>query len=100
MSAKPNPRRQRAVAGRDSSRRTVEFVERPRLDASALRAALVDRWARIDVVDEIESTNAQLLADTAAPDRSVLVAEVQTAGRGRLERAWISPPRAGLTFSV
>jgi BirA family transcriptional regulator, biotin operon repressor / biotin---[acetyl-CoA-carboxylase] ligase len=30
----------------------------------------------------------------------VLAAEQQSAGRGRLGRAWISPPRAALTFSV
>lgn len=29
-----------------------------------------------------------------------MVAEHQTAGRGRLGRDWVSPPRAGLTFSV
>lgn len=49
---------------------------------------------------ETESTNADLLADPAAPDRSVLVAEHQRAGRGRFERTWTSPPGAGLTFSV
>lgn len=58
------------------------------------------RWSRITVVDETRSTNADLLADPEAPDRTVLVAEHQIAGRGRLERSWMSPPRAGLTFSV
>jgi BirA family biotin operon repressor/biotin-[acetyl-CoA-carboxylase] ligase len=52
------------------------------------------------VVDETESTNADLLADADAPDRSVLAAEHQQAGRGRFDRAWTSPPRAGLTFSA
>jgi BirA family biotin operon repressor/biotin-[acetyl-CoA-carboxylase] ligase len=75
-------------------------MERSPLDVTALTAALADRWARVEVVDEVESTNAALLADPTAPDRSVLVAEHQTAGRGRLDRTWTSPPRAGLTFSV
>jgi BirA family biotin operon repressor/biotin-[acetyl-CoA-carboxylase] ligase len=55
---------------------------------------------RIEVEDELESTNAALAADRDAPAGAVLVAEHQTAGRGRLARTWTSPPRAGLTFSV
>lgn len=70
------------------------------VEAAALRDALSSRWQRIDVVTEIGSTNAELLAAADAPDRSVLVAEHQTSGRGRLDRAWTSPPGAGLTFSV
>ncbi len=34
------------------------------------------------------------------PEGTVVVAETQTAGRGRQGRSWVSPPRAGLTFSV
>lgn len=75
-------------------------MQRRPLDVTALHAALDDRWARIVVVDEDESTNATLMNDAAAPDRSVLAAEHQRAGRGRLDRTWTSPPRAGLTFSV
>jgi BirA family biotin operon repressor/biotin-[acetyl-CoA-carboxylase] ligase len=56
-------------------------------------------WSRLDVVDETGSTNADLVA-AGGPDGAVLVAETQRAGRGRLDRTWISPPRAGLTFSV
>lgn len=72
----------------------------PPLDVDRLRAELGARWPRIDVVAETASTNADLLADVAAPDRSVLAAEHQRAGRGRFERVWTSPPRAGLTFSA
>jgi BirA family transcriptional regulator, biotin operon repressor / biotin---[acetyl-CoA-carboxylase] ligase len=75
-------------------------VERAPLDTGRLREALSPRWARIDVVDETESTNADLLADAAAPDRTALAAEHQVAGRGRFDREWNSPARAGLTFSV
>jgi BirA family biotin operon repressor/biotin-[acetyl-CoA-carboxylase] ligase len=74
--------------------------ERVPLSADTLRSALGGRWSRVTVVAETASTNADLLADAEAPDRSVLVAENQVAGRGRLDRAWISPPGAGLTFSV
>lgn len=58
------------------------------------------RWARVEVVAETESTNADLLADAAAPDRSALAAEYQLAGRGRFDRTWTSPRGAGLTFSA
>jgi BirA family biotin operon repressor/biotin-[acetyl-CoA-carboxylase] ligase len=78
---------------------SVEAVSAP-IDAAALRAALGERWARVTVVAETTSTNADLLADPTAPDRSALVAELQTSGRGRLDRSWSSPPGRGLTFSV
>jgi BirA family biotin operon repressor/biotin-[acetyl-CoA-carboxylase] ligase len=52
-------------------------------------------------VPEIGSTNAALAAAAAddAPEGAVLVAEHQVAGRGRLDRLWTSPPRAGITVS-
>jgi BirA family biotin operon repressor/biotin-[acetyl-CoA-carboxylase] ligase len=54
------------------------------------------------VVPVTGSTNADLLARAAAgaPEGTVLAAEQQDAGRGRLGRTWTSPPRAALTFSV
>jgi BirA family biotin operon repressor/biotin-[acetyl-CoA-carboxylase] ligase len=70
------------------------------LDEDALRAALGTRWNRVTVVADTPSTNTDLLRDELVPDRSVLVAELQTAGRGRLDRTWTSPRGAGLTFSV
>jgi BirA family transcriptional regulator, biotin operon repressor / biotin---[acetyl-CoA-carboxylase] ligase len=74
-------------------------------DAAALSAALVKPagpWVRLDVVDRVGSTNAELLAAAAAgaPDRAVLVARHQDAGRGRLGRDWVSPLGTGLTVSV
>jgi len=76
-------------------------MNRP-LDQDAVRAALVGLWTTVDIVDRTGSTNADLLAAAAsgAPDRSVLVAEHQDAGRGRLARSWVSPPGSGLTVSV
>jgi BirA family biotin operon repressor/biotin-[acetyl-CoA-carboxylase] ligase len=80
-------------------------LDRPALDEAALAAALVrgsELWRRLEVVPEVGSTNADLAAAAAsgAPDGSVLVAEHQDAGRGRLDRTWTSPPRAGLTVSL
>lgn len=55
----------------------------------------------LDLVDEIGSTNAELLARAAAsalPHFSVLATTNQTAGRGRLGRTWVAP--AGTTIAV
>jgi BirA family biotin operon repressor/biotin-[acetyl-CoA-carboxylase] ligase len=71
------------------------------LDRARLESALGRPWSAIEIVDATESTNADLI--DAAPTRpagAVLVAEYQRTGRGRLDRRWASPPRAGLTFSV
>jgi BirA family biotin operon repressor/biotin-[acetyl-CoA-carboxylase] ligase len=53
-------------------------------------------------VDQTESTNADVLAAAAAgePEGLVVVAQKQTAGRGRMRRTWESPAGGGLWFSV
>lgn len=60
------------------------------------------RGWHVRVVAETGSTNADLLeaAVEGAPDRSVLVARHQTAGRGRLDRRWEAPPGANLLVSL
>ncbi|WP_029115321.1 biotin--[acetyl-CoA-carboxylase] ligase [Mycobacterium sp. URHB0044] len=74
------------------------------LDAAALRdASRGARWRRIDVVAETGSTNADLIARAAAGediDGAVLIAEHQTAGRGRNGRTWSAVPRTQVTMSV
>ncbi|EPJ37469.1 putative Bifunctional protein BirA [Streptomyces afghaniensis 772] len=60
-------------------------------------------WSEVDVVQRTGSTNSDLVARAAegrAAEGAVLVAEEQTAGRGRLDRQWTAPPRSGLFFSV
>lgn len=80
-------------------------LERPPLNERALARALVrpgTLWREIQVVPETGSTNADLAAAAraGAPEGTVLVAEAQTTGRGRLGRTWQAPPRSGLTFSL
>lgn len=52
--------------------------------------------------ESIDSTNtrAKLLAASGAPEGTVLIADSQTAGRGRLGRSFQSPPRSGIYMSV
>lgn len=65
------------------------------------RGPLSREW-HIRHVPETGSTNADLLAAAAAgaPDRSVLRADHQTAGRGRLDRRWDAPAGTNLLVSV
>jgi BirA family biotin operon repressor/biotin-[acetyl-CoA-carboxylase] ligase len=60
-------------------------------------------WApTVRFFDEVDSTNrvAAEWAAEGAPDGSLVVADHQTAGRGRLDRKWFSPPGSSLLFSV
>lgn len=59
-------------------------------------------WREIEVVGRTGSTNTDLLARARSgePEGAVLVAEAQSAGRGRMSREWVSPPGVGLYFSV
>ncbi|MEO3790374.1 biotin--[acetyl-CoA-carboxylase] ligase [Nonomuraea sp. B10E15] len=80
-------------------------LDRPPLNAAALNRALVrpgSLWTGVTVVESTGSTNADLAgaAKEGAREGSVLVAEAQAAGRGRLGRSWSAPPRSGLTFSI
>ena len=60
-------------------------------------------WRRLDIVAETGSTNADLLARAAASEDirgAVLVAEYQSAGRGRHGRQWSAPARSQIAVSV
>lgn len=81
-------------------------LDRPPLNATALRDALVrpdTLWTSLDVLDRVGSTNTALVERVRAGEAgegAVLVAEEQTAGRGRLERGWSAPARSGIFLSV
>jgi len=81
-------------------------LNRPPLRVGPLRRALTDgehpAWRALDVVAQTQSSNADVMARARAGEAAgyVLVADQQTAGRGRLGRAWTTPPRAALAVSV
>jgi len=51
---------------------------------------------------EIDSTNrfCKTLAQKGLPEGTLVIAETQTDGKGRLGRSWVSPPYLNLTFSI
>jgi BirA family transcriptional regulator, biotin operon repressor / biotin---[acetyl-CoA-carboxylase] ligase len=61
----------------------------------------VGRW-RVEHFGELDSTNRYVLdaARAGAADGLVAVADVQTAGRGRLDRTWQAPPGSSLLVSA
>jgi BirA family biotin operon repressor/biotin-[acetyl-CoA-carboxylase] ligase len=79
----------------------LELLERERIVRAMPRAAR-RLLAALEVVDEIDSTNVELerRAAQGAASGSVLLAERQSAGRGRRGRAWHSPFAANLYLSV
>ncbi|MBS1197289.1 MAG: biotin--[acetyl-CoA-carboxylase] ligase [Proteobacteria bacterium] len=76
----------------------------PLIDPVALNDLLDPVRGRFDVdsVDECDSTNSVLMrrATEGAPSGTVLVADRQSAGRGRRGRNWVSTPESGLLFSL
>jgi BirA family biotin operon repressor/biotin-[acetyl-CoA-carboxylase] ligase len=94
-------------------------VDRPPLDLTALDPTALDPTSldptgldpsgaggvsgfTVEVVEEAASTNALAAERARAADSGdwVVVAEHQTAGRGRLDRTWETPARAALTCSL
>ncbi|ALE07615.1 hypothetical protein AL755_06450 [Arthrobacter sp. ERGS1:01] len=78
------------------------------MDTRALEGALTHprgQFRRVSVVDETGSTNTDLATSAAAdsagwPDLSVLVANSQIAGKGRLDRVWEVPAGTSMISSV
>jgi BirA family transcriptional regulator, biotin operon repressor / biotin---[acetyl-CoA-carboxylase] ligase len=69
---------------------------------SALAGGPGARFADVRWVDQTGSTNADAMELARQGEREgiVLVADHQTAGRGRAGRSWTAPPKAGLLLSI
>jgi BirA family biotin operon repressor/biotin-[acetyl-CoA-carboxylase] ligase len=77
-------------------------LDRPPLPAGQVARELIAGsalWRELVVLPTVSSTNDWLHSRTTEAEGLVVVAEEQTVGRGRLERSWSSPARAGLTLS-
>lgn len=78
------------------------------LNQPALKAALMHprgSFGRVEIVGSTGSTNTDLAASAVAPeqiwpDLSVLIADAQEAGKGRLGRTWVVPAGAAMISSV
>ncbi len=73
------------------------------LRSEGIEQALIGRFGRpLQYFDEIDSTNRVALdwANEGAPEGALVVADHQTAGRGRKTRDWASQPAKLLQFSV
>lgn len=71
------------------------------LSAQGIRQYLAAQGLEVEVREEVTSTNNVLreLAHAGAPEGHVLVAQRQTAGRGRRDHSFFSPPDSGLYLS-
>jgi BirA family biotin operon repressor/biotin-[acetyl-CoA-carboxylase] ligase len=79
-------------------------IDMPRapLDQSAIAAALSQYW-RVSVVDLTASTQDDLMKKITAGDSrngEVIIANYQSAGRGRLDRTFSAPASTALLFSL
>lgn len=73
--------------------------EPDRLDELVERSPL---WHQVMRLPQVDSTNniAKDLASRGCPEGAVVVAEHQTAGRGRMDRRWIAPPGTCILCSL
>lgn len=81
------------------------LVGRPsRLNAAELQSKLATAafGRHLDLRDTVTSTQDVLrdLAEAGAPEGTLVIAEFQDNGRGRMGRAWVSPPGRGVSMSL
>ena len=70
------------------------------LDLERIRTALANDFTTIDFVEKTGSTNTDLMQATNVADGTVLLADEQLSGKGRLGRTWTAPAGSQVIFSV
>ena len=70
------------------------------LDLERIRTALANDFTTIDFVEKTGSTNTDLMQATNVADGTVLLADEQLSGKGRLGRSWTAPAGSQVIFSV
>ncbi|MBB6735462.1 biotin--[acetyl-CoA-carboxylase] ligase [Cohnella zeiphila] len=88
-----------------ATRNGYRLIGRPsRLSVSELLGKLQTRsfGRKLQVLDAVPSTQdiARQLAEEGAPEGTLVIAEQQTQGRGRMGRAWVSPAGKGVWMSL
>ena len=95
--------RKRGYRIASSTRRGYLLMDQPDLlDAGRIKKDLATRWLGRDllILSEASSTNAVALSSVGQRQSgSVILAEIQKEGRGRLSRSWASPP-GGIWMSL
>ncbi len=81
------------------------MAEREALNSERIREHVIREgglWHTVRVLGQTGSTNEDVAAFALRnePEGLVTAADFQTSGRGRFDRQWVSPPRAGLIFSM
>lgn len=72
------------------------------LDKNAVLKAIGEQraWFALEVLDEVASTNTYLMQNKHAAHATCVAAHMQTNGKGRRGRTWVSQLGASLTFSL
>jgi BirA family transcriptional regulator, biotin operon repressor / biotin---[acetyl-CoA-carboxylase] ligase len=72
------------------------------LDKNLVHNAIGEQraWFNFQVLDEVASTNTYLMQQKGAAHATCVAAHIQTHGKGRRGRAWVSQLGASLTFSL
>lgn len=83
----------------DQLRSPISLLDTQQIGAQ-LAPNVRSQLAGLSVVWSVDSTNTRLLQSAASAKKQVLLAEQQTAGRGRRGHRWFSPPATNLYLSL